>query len=65
MKTVAIVGTLDTKGAEYAFLKAEIERCGCATLVFDAGVSGEPAFQPDVSAEEICAEGDDLDYRAA
>jgi len=38
MKTVAIVGTLDTKGAEFAFLKAEIERRGCRTLVFDAGV---------------------------
>ena len=59
MKTVAIVGTLDTKGAEFAFLKSEIERCGCATLVFDAGVSGAPAFPPDVSAEEICAGGDD------
>ena len=59
MKTVAIVGTLDTKGAEFAFLKSEIERCGCATLVFDAGVSGAPAFRPDVSAEEICAAGDD------
>lgn len=59
MKTVAIVGTLDTKGAEFAFLKSEIERCGCATLVFDAGVSGAPAFRPDVSAEEICAAGGD------
>ncbi|MDR3497096.1 MAG: Tm-1-like ATP-binding domain-containing protein [Ancalomicrobiaceae bacterium] len=57
MKTVAIVGTLDTKGAEFAFLKAEIEQHGCSTLVFDAGVSGTPAFPPDVSAEEICAEG--------
>lgn len=58
MKTVAIVGTLDTKGAEFAFLKAEIERLGCATLVFDAGVSGRPAFKPDISADEICAAGD-------
>lgn len=59
MKTVAIVGTLDTKGAEFAFLKSEIERLGCKTLVFDAGVSGTPAFAPDVSAAEICAEGKD------
>ena len=59
MKTVAIVGTLDTKGAEFAFLKSAIERHGCATLVFDAGVSGTPAFPPDVSAEEICAAGQD------
>ena len=56
MKTVAIVGTLDTKGVEFAFLKAEIERRGCRTLVFDAGVLGTPGFAPDVSAEQICAE---------
>ncbi|WP_316976880.1 Tm-1-like ATP-binding domain-containing protein [Shumkonia mesophila] len=59
MKTVAIVGTLDTKGAEFAFLKSEIERHGCKTLVFDAGVSGTPAFPPDVDAAEICSEGKD------
>ena len=59
VKTIAIVGTLDTKGAEFAFLKSEIERRGCKTLVFDAGVSGAPAFPPDVSAEDICAAGED------
>ena len=56
MKTVAIVGTLDTKGAEFAFLRAEIERHGCKTLVFDAGVLAAPAFPPEVGAEAICAE---------
>jgi uncharacterized protein (UPF0261 family) len=60
MKTVAIVGTLDTKGVEFAFLKAEIERRGCRTLVFDAGVLGAPGFVPDVSAEQICAETGDV-----
>ena len=59
VKTIAIVGTLDTKGAEFAFLKSEIERRGCKTLVFDAGVSGAPAFPPDVSAEDICTAGED------
>jgi uncharacterized protein (UPF0261 family) len=57
MVTVAIVATLDTKGAEFAFLKAEIEQRGCKTLVFDVGVLGAPAFPPDVSADEICIEG--------
>lgn len=27
-KTIAIVGTLDTKGQEFAFLKSEIEKRG-------------------------------------
>ena len=57
MVTVAIIATLDTKGAEFAFLKGEIERRGCKTLVFDVGVLGAPDFPPDVSADEICIEG--------
>ena len=59
MKTVAIVGTLDTKGAEFSFLKDEIERLGCAVLMIDAGVSGKSAFAPDIGLKEILAEGDE------
>ena len=36
-KTIAIVGALDTKGQEFAFLKSEIEKRGCATLVICHG----------------------------
>jgi uncharacterized protein (UPF0261 family) len=60
-RTVAILGTLDTKGAEYAFLKARIEAEGLSTLVIDAGVLGPPAFAPDVAAAEVArAAGADL-----
>ncbi len=41
-KTIGIIGALDTKGAEFAFLKAEIEKRGCKTLVINIGVIGEP-----------------------
>ncbi len=37
--TIAIVGALDTKGVELAFLKEEIERQGARTFVIDTGVS--------------------------
>jgi uncharacterized protein (UPF0261 family) len=57
MKTVAVVGSLDTKGAEFGFLRSEIERRGCRTLVVDVGVLGQPAFQPDVTAEEVAQAG--------
>lgn len=40
-KTIAIVGSLDTKGQEFAFLKAEIEKRGCATLVVDTAFWGK------------------------
>jgi uncharacterized protein (UPF0261 family) len=56
-KTIAIVGALDTKGQEFAFLKAEIEKRGCKTLVIDTGVLGEPAFQPEVSREAVARAG--------
>lgn len=56
-KTIAIVGALDTKGQEFAFLKAEIEKRGCRTLVIDTGVLGEPAFTPDVGREAVAKAG--------
>lgn len=56
-KTVAILGALDTKGAEFAFLKAEIEKRGCQTLVINVGVLNAPLFQPDISAEEVALAG--------
>lgn len=60
-RTVAVLGTLDTKGVEYKFLKEQIEVNGASTLVIDAGVIGEPAFPPDVSASEVArAAGADL-----
>ena len=48
-KTIAIVGALDTKGDEFAFVKNEIERRGHGTLVIDTGVIGDSAVEADVS----------------
>ena len=36
-KTIVIVGTLDTKGQEFAYLKSEIEKRGYAMLVICHG----------------------------
>jgi len=60
-KTVAIVGSLDTKGQEFQFIKRLIEARGLQTLVIDFGVMGPPALQPDISREElVAAVGGDL-----
>ena len=56
-KTVVIVGALDTKGKEFAFIKERIEREGLDTLVVDFGVMGEPAFVPDISRAEVVEAG--------
>lgn len=61
-KTVAIIGSLDTKGEEFKFLKESIEKNGLSTYVFDVGVLGDPLFEPDVHADEIAkAGGSDLE----
>ncbi|MGA2986701.1 MAG: Tm-1-like ATP-binding domain-containing protein [Terriglobia bacterium] len=54
-KTVAIIGTLDTKGEEFAYLRSRIESAGLATLVIDCGVLGAPAFTPDISRAEVAS----------
>lgn len=41
MATVLIIGTLDTKGPETAYLRDAIRLMGCATLVLDSGILGE------------------------
>jgi uncharacterized protein (UPF0261 family) len=62
-KTVVIVGSLDTKGLEFAFIKDLIEKEGIATLVIDYGVLGEPAFKPDIDRAEVAkVGGGDLAY---
>jgi uncharacterized protein (UPF0261 family) len=56
-KTVAILGTLDTKGEEFAYLRAQIESAGLRTLVIDAGVLGRPTLAPDITSEELALAG--------
>lgn len=56
-RTVLLIGTLDTKGAEYAYVRDLIAARGHHVLVMDAGVSGEPAFAPDISAAAVAAAG--------
>ena len=57
MKTIAVVGTLDTKGEEYELLKGAIEKRGFNTLIVDVGILGEPYFEPDITAEDVAIAG--------
>jgi len=62
-KTVVLVGSLDTKGKEYGFIKELIEKQNLKTLVVDFGVQGKPAFKPDVGRRKVAkAGGGDLAY---
>jgi len=53
--TVVLVGTLDTKGIEYGFLRDRLREARVGVLLVDAGVMGEPLVEPDVSREEVAS----------
>jgi len=50
---IVLVGTLDTKGNEYRFLRDLLHQAGAETIVIDAGVLGPPAFPPDITRETV------------
>src|SRR5690242_67465 len=52
---VLLVGTLDTKGTEFAYVRDRLAASGVPVLVADAGALGPPAFMPDISREEVFA----------
>ena len=54
---ILLIGTLDTKGPEYAFVRELIHARGHKTFVVDLSVLGEPAFTPDVGASQVAAAG--------
>jgi uncharacterized protein (UPF0261 family) len=54
-KTVVLVGTLDTKGTEYAYLRERLHEAGVRTLLVDVGTGGPPSTAPDITREEVAA----------
>jgi uncharacterized protein (UPF0261 family) len=61
MATIAILGTMDTKGEEHAFVAGQIKQRGHQTLVIDVGALEPPKLAPDITREEVAkAAGVDL-----
>ena len=54
-KTVVLVGTLDTKGREYAFLRDRLHAAGVGTILVDAGIMGAAAGRARRAREEVAA----------
>jgi uncharacterized protein (UPF0261 family) len=48
IRTIAIVGTFDSKGEEHLFLKENIERRGLRTLTINVGTKGPSSFPADI-----------------
>ena len=53
MATIAILGTMDTKGEEHAFVASVIQQRGHRVLVIDVGTLEPPTLKPDIGREEV------------
>lgn len=53
MATVVLLGTLDTKGHEYEYLRQRVQASGCDNILIDVGIKGEPLAQPDIRRDEV------------
>lgn len=53
--SVLLIGTLDTKATEVAFVRDLLREAGASVLVADAGVLGEPPIPADVSSADLFA----------
>lgn len=57
MKPIVLVGSLDTKGTEFQFVRELIHAQGLETLMVDFGVLGDASFEPDISSDEVARAG--------
>ncbi|HEY8551150.1 MAG TPA: Tm-1-like ATP-binding domain-containing protein [Vicinamibacterales bacterium] len=58
MRTVLLIGTLDTKGPEIAYVRDRLRDLGVRVVVADSGILGEPLdIVPDVSRAEVARLG--------
>ena len=57
MGRVILIGTLDTKGAEYEYLRACLREAGAEVTLIDVGVLGEPGAVADIGAAEVAEAG--------
>ena len=57
LKTVVLVGTLDTKGVEYEFARNRFQKAGLKTILINAGIIGQSSIISDVKNEQVALAG--------
>ena len=57
MSTIAVLGTLDTKGLEHGYVAELIRQRGHQTLLIDTGTGAPPQVAPDITREEVASAG--------
>jgi uncharacterized protein (UPF0261 family) len=55
--TVVLLGTLDTKGVEYAFLRDRVREHDVEVLVVDSGIYDPVGLEPDITRDEVARAG--------
>jgi uncharacterized protein (UPF0261 family) len=65
-KRLLIIGTLDTKGREAAYIRECAEGRGVTTLLMDVGILGPPGAPPDLTRDDLShAAGSELNTNLA
>lgn len=61
--SVLLIGTLDTKGPEIAYVRDRVRDLGADPLVLDSGILGEPVdIEPEITRAQVAkAAGSDID----
>ena len=54
---VVLLGTLDTKGPEHAFVRDRLREAGVDVTLVDVGVLDAPTVEPDISAHAVARAG--------
>jgi uncharacterized protein (UPF0261 family) len=61
VKTVVVMGTMDTKGRELAYLAQRVREAGCRALLMDVGAHAGSDEAADIPADQIAAAaGEDI-----
>lgn len=55
VRTVALLGTLDTKGEDIGFVRRRIEQRGCQALVIDIGTLGAATVSAEIDRDAVAA----------
>jgi uncharacterized protein (UPF0261 family) len=55
-KTVVVMGTMDTKGRELAYLAQRVREAGCRALLMDVSAHAASNVRPDIPVERVAAE---------
>ncbi len=56
-KTILLIGSFDTKGEEFAYVRDLIEKRGVNTFLIDTGILDDPMLTPEISAGQVARAG--------